>query len=210
MYPIIKRIFDFVLALLLVILLSPVMLVCAVVIKIEDKGAVLFRQQRPGLNEKIFTVYKFRTMSTQTQKDGVALSDMDRMTRVGKVLRMFSLDELPQLVNVLKGDMSFIGPRPLLVEYLDRYNSEQKRRHNVRPGISGWAQVNGRNAISWEEKFKLDCWYVDNMCIKTDIKILFMTVRNTLKREGINSGENVTMEPFTGNTAQITEQVGSR
>ena len=199
MYPKIKRGMDVTAALLGLIVLSPLMMACALAIKCADpKGPVLFRQYRPGQNEKIFTVYKFRTMRVETEKNGVPLSDMERMTGIGKILRSLSLDELPQLFNVLRGDMSFVGPRPLLVQYLPLYNAEQKRRHLVRPGISGWAQVHGRNAITWEEKFSLDCWYVDHLSFATDMKIFFMTVRNILRREGINSANDMTMEPFRG------------
>ncbi len=195
----IKRILDLVFAVILLILLSPIMLLAAIAIKIEDpKGPVLFKQKRPGKDTKIFTVYKFRTMRVETEKDGRPLSDMERITKVGAFLRKTSIDELPQLFNIIRGEMSFIGPRPLLVEYLDYYTPEQMRRHEVMPGISGWAQVNGRNAISWEEKFKYDVWYVDNMSFLLDLKIVFMTIYNILKREGINNSKWDTMPLFTG------------
>jgi len=195
----IKRILDFVFAVVLLILLSPIMLLAAIAIKIEDpKGPVLFKQKRPGKDAKIFTVYKFRTMRVETERDGRPLSDMERITKVGAFLRKISIDELPQLFNIIRGEMSFIGPRPLLVEYLDYYTPEQMRRHEVMPGISGWAQVNGRNAISWEEKFKYDVWYVDNMSFLLDLKIVFMTIYNILKREGINNSKWDTMPLFTG------------
>ena len=195
----IKRILDLVFAVILLILLSPIMLLAAIAIKIEDpKGPVLFKQRRPGKDAKIFTVYKFRTMRVETERDGRPLSDMERITKVGAFLRKISIDELPQLFNIIRGEMSFIGPRPLLVEYLDYYTPEQMRRHEVMPGISGWAQVNGRNAISWEEKFKYDVWYVDNMSFLLDLKIVFMTIYNILKREGINNSKWDTMPLFTG------------
>ena len=193
-----KRGIDVVGACILLFAAWPFMLIAAVAIKIEDpKGPVLFKQERPGKDEKIFTIYKFRTMKVATyDAEGNRLSDMERMTKTGKILRKISLDEFPQFINVLKGDMSFIGPRPLLVQYLKHYNEEQRRRHNVRPGISGWAQVNGRNAISWEEKFKLDVWYADNMSFKTDFKVLVKTVKNVLMRKDINNSEDNTMTYF--------------
>lgn len=195
----IKRILDFIFAIILLIITSPIILISVIVIKLEDpKGPILFKQKRPGKNTKIFTVYKFRTMRVETERNGRLLSDMERMTKVGSFLRKTSIDELPQLFNIIKGEMSFIGPRPLLVQYLEHYNKEQMRRHEVTPGISGWAQVNGRNAISWEEKFKLDVWYVDNISFKLDFKILVMTILNVLKREGINNSQNDTMPFFVG------------
>ncbi len=162
------------------------------------KGNPFFTQERPGKNEKIFKLIKFRTMTNAKDKDGNLLSDADRLTKYGKFLRNTSLDELPELFNILKGDMSVIGPRPLLVQYLPRYNEYQHRRHEVKPGLSGWAQVNGRNAISWEEKFEFDVEYVDNYSLSMDIKILFMTILNVLKRDGISSQTSVTMEEFMG------------
>ena len=162
------------------------------------KGNPFFAQERPGKDEKIFKLIKFRTMTNAKDKDGNLLSDADRLTRYGKFLRNTSLDELPELFNILKGDMSVIGPRPLLVQYLPRYNEYQHRRHEVKPGLSGWAQVNGRNAISWEEKFEFDVEYVDNYSLSMDIKILFMTILNVLKRDGISSQTSVTMEEFMG------------
>lgn len=175
------------------------MAVVCVAIKFSDGGHILFKQKRPGKDGKIFTVYKFRTMKEQTtDKNGNPLSDMERMTALGSFLRKTSVDELPQFVNVLKGEMSFIGPRPLLCEYLPLYSKEQMRRHEVRPGITGWAQVNGRNAISWEEKFAYDVYYVDNMSLSLDIKIIFMTIKNVLSHSGINSSEADTMEKFKG------------
>ena len=195
----VKRILDFVFAIILLVILSPIMLIAAIAIKIEDSnGPVLFKQKRPGKDAKIFTVYKFRTMKVETEKNGKPLTDMERMTKVGSILRKTSIDELPQLFNIIRGEMSFIGPRPLLVRYLELYTPEEMRRHEVLPGISGWAQVNGRNAISWEEKFKLDVWYVDNQSFLVDLKILFMTIYNILKREGINNSQGDTMPYFTG------------
>lgn len=176
------------------------MLIATMAIKAEDpKGPVLFRQKRPGKDAKIFEIYKFRTMKVETERDGRKLSDMERMTKVGSVLRKTSIDELPQLFNIIKGEMSFIGPRPLLVEYLKYYSREQMRRHEVIPGISGWAQVNGRNATTWEERFKNDVWYVDNVSFKLDFRIFFMTIYNILSRKGINNSEDDTMPIFDGN-----------
>lgn len=197
-YLIVKRIFDFSFALLLLILLSPIMLISAVAIKLESKGSAFFKQQRPGKDGKIFTIYKFRTMRMETEQNGRKLTDMERMTRVGSILRKTSIDELPQLINILRGEMSFIGPRPLLVEYLKYYTPEQMRRHEILPGISGWAQVNGRNGISWEEKFKLDVWYVDNISFWLDVKILLLTIWNVVSGKGINNSGNDTMPLFRG------------
>lgn len=200
----VKRFLDFVFAIILLIILWPIMVIAAIAIKIEDSnGPVLFKQKRPGKDAKIFTVYKFRTMKVETEKNGKPLTDMERMTKVGSILRKTSIDELPQLFNIIRGEMSFIGPRPLLVRYLELYTPEQMRRHEVLPGISGWAQVNGRNAISWEEKFKLDVWYVDNQSFLVDLKILFMTIYNILKREGINNSQGDTMPYFMGNSKKI-------
>jgi len=180
------------------------MLIATMAIKAEDpKGPVLFRQKRPGKDAKIFEIYKFRTMKVETERDGRKLSDMERMTKVGSVLRKTSIDELPQLFNIIKGEMSFIGPRPLLVEYLKYYSCEQMRRHEVIPGISGWAQVNGRNATTWEERFKNDVWYVDNVSFKLDFRIFFMTIYNILSRKGINNSEDDTM-PIFGDTNRLT------
>ncbi len=199
MYKLIKRMLDFFCSLFALILLSPVMVIAAILIKLDDGGPAVFRQKRPGKDGKVFEVYKFRTMTVRTEdKNGKPLSDMERMTKIGRILRKTSIDELPQFINVLKGDMSFIGPRPLLCEYLDLYSPHQARRHEVRPGISGWAQVNGRNAISWEEKFDYDVYYVDNISLFLDIKILFKTVVNIFKGSDINCSENNTMEKFTG------------
>ena len=199
MYKIIKRIADFIFALLALIAFSPIMLLASVFIKLDDGGPALFKQKRPGKDGKVFEVYKFRTMTVRTHdKNGKELSDMERMPKIGSLLRKTSVDELPQFINVLKGEMSFIGPRPLLCEYLSLYSPDQARRHEVRPGISGWAQVNGRNAISWEQKFNYDVYYVDNISFALDIRILFMTVKNILTKADINCSENNTMEKFTG------------
>ncbi|MCF6439039.1 sugar transferase [Pseudoalteromonas luteoviolacea] len=179
--------------------LSPVILLVAILIRLKLGGPILFTQSRPGLNGKIFKMMKFRTMLDAQDKDGNLLPDEQRMTPFGTLLRATSLDELPGLLNVLKGDMSLVGPRPLLVQYLPLYSEEQARRHNVRPGITGWAQVNGRNAISWEEKFTLDIWYVDNQSLMLDFKILLLTVKKVFVREGISADGHVTIEPFKGN-----------
>ena len=199
MYKYIKRGMDFAVAFIALLFLSPLMLIVSILIKINRDGPVLFKQKRPGLNGKIFTVYKFRTMSVKTHEpNGRELSAFERMSKIGSLLRKTSVDEIPQFINILKGDMSFIGPRPLLTEYLELYTPEQMRRHEVRPGISGWAQVNGRNTITWEEKFRHDVEYVDKMSFKMDIYILIKTVLNVLKQDGINSGEANTMEKFRG------------
>ena len=202
MYKYFKRIMDFVASLTALIILSPLIALSAVLVKISDGGSVIFKQRRPGKDGKIFTVYKFRTMSEKTEdENGRELSDVERMTKIGSFLRKTSLDELPQLFNVLKGDMSFIGPRPLLCEYLELYTPYQMRRHEVLPGISGLAQVNGRKAITWEEKFDYDVYYVDNMSFWLDLKIIFKTIKNTLKRADINCSDNNTMEKFRGTPA---------
>lgn len=197
-YPISKRIFDLILTLIGMIIALPVMLVIAILIRVKIGGPVLFKQRRPGLNGKIFTLYKFRTMSYLRDQNGNLLPDHQRLTNFGKNLRATSLDELPELFNVLKGEMSLVGPRPLLIQYLDRYSPEQKRRHLMPPGITGWAQINGRNAISWEEKFSLDTWYVDHWTIWLDIRILFLTVVKVIKREGISTQNQATAEEFMG------------
>lgn len=196
---IVKRFFDFTVSIFAIILLSIPIIIVALIVRITIGSPVMFKQQRPGLNGKPFYINKFRTMTNEMNSKGELLPNEERMTKAGKVIRKLSLDELPQLFNVLKGEMSFIGPRPLLMEYLPLYNEEQARRHDVRPGITGWAQVNGRNNIRWEERFKLDVWYVDNRSFVLDIKILFMTVRKVFKTEGVNKSDNVTMEPFKGN-----------
>lgn len=197
-HKILKRALDVFLSVLAIITLFPVIAIIALLIRLKLGGPVIFRQHRPGKNEKIFVMYKFRTMNNGKDESGKLLPDSIRLTKFGKILRSTSLDELPELFNIIKGDMSIIGPRPLLVEYLPRYTSEQKRRHNVRPGLSGWAQVNGRNAISWEEKFKLDIEYTQNISFLWDVKIIMKTIINVFKREGIHSGSSATMEPFLG------------
>lgn len=194
----IKRPMDFILSLIAILMLSPVFLIVAFLVKTKLGSPVLFKQERPGLNGTIFKMYKFRTMTDEKSENGELLSDSFRLTRFGKFLRSTSLDELPGLFNILKGDMSIIGPRPLLVQYLPLYNEHQKRRHEVRPGLSGLAQVNGRNAISWEEKFNYDVKYVENISFITDWKIIFLTIKKVFIREGINSQTAVTMEPFKG------------
>ncbi|MGG0249782.1 sugar transferase [Peribacillus frigoritolerans] len=199
-YLVLKRILDFIFSLILLIIASPIMVIAAIAVSLESKGSSLFKQERPGKNGEVFTVFKFRTMKIETEKDGQLLTDMERMTKVGSLLRKTSVDELPQLFNILRGEMSFIGPRPLLVKYLEYYSEEQMRRHEVTPGISGWAQVNGRNTISWEEKFKSDLWYVDNISLSLDLKILWLTIYNVLNRKDINNSQGDTMPYFTGNT----------
>lgn len=173
---VIKRFFDIFFSLFFIVILSPILLIVCLLVRIKLGSPIFFRQKRPGLHGKVFTMFKFRSMIDKKDAEGNLLPDTDRLTRLGKFLRSTSIDELPELYNILKGDMSFVGPRPLLVKYLERYSPEQARRHEVKPGLTGWAQVNGRNAISWEEKFKLDVWYVDNWNLMLDIKILWMTV----------------------------------
>ncbi|WP_322522349.1 sugar transferase [Guyparkeria halophila] len=194
-----KRVFDFSVSLLALLLLSPMLLVLAVLIRWKLGSPIFFRQTRPGVGGRPFRMIKFRTMLDAVDEFGDPLPDERRMTRLGHFLRATSLDELPELWNVIKGDMSLVGPRPLLMEYLPLYNAEQMRRHDVRPGITGWAQVNGRNAVSWEEKFKLDCWYVDNQSFWLDVKILFLTVKKVIAREGVSASDHVTAERFRGN-----------
>lgn len=193
-----KRLFDLTVCLTLLILLSPLILVVALLIYINLGSPVIFKQGRPGYQAKIFRMYKFRTMLNVFDKSGNPLPDEQRLTSLGRILRSISLDELPSLVNVILGDMSLVGPRPLLIEYLPLYSREQARRHQVKPGITGWAQVNGRNALSWDDKFKLDVYYVDNHNMWFDIKILFLTVKKVFFREGITGEGHVTMEKFTG------------
>ena len=199
----VKRWMDFLLSLLAIIVLSPIIAVVAALVRVKLGSPVLFRQPRPGKDEKIFNMYKFRTMTDGRDENGELLPDEVRLTKFGKFLRSTSLDELPELFNILKGDMSIIGPRPLLVEYLSRYNAEQKRRHEVRPGLSGLAQANGRNAISWEQKFKYDVEYVDHVTFLGDWKIIFQTIWNVLKRDGISSDTAVTMEKFMGTEESV-------
>lgn len=195
----IKRIIDFIGALVLLLLLSPILLVVTIWLHFANKGAgAFFFQERPGLHGKIFRIVKYKTMTDERDADGNLLPDAQRLTKVGRFVRSTSIDELPQLWNVLKGDMSFIGPRPLLVQYLPLYSEEQAHRHDVRPGITGWAQCHGRNAISWTEKFKLDVWYVRNISLITDIKVIAETISIVLKRDGISSSTSETMECFDG------------
>ena len=193
-----KRLFDFIVALSASLFLLPVIIIVALLIRLKLGSPILFTQDRPGLNGNVFKMMKFKSMLDGKDRQGNLLPDDERMTPFGAFLRSTSLDELPGLFNVLKGDMSLVGPRPLLMQYLPLYNNEQARRHDVRPGITGWAQVNGRNAISWEKKFKLDVWYVDNKSLLLDIKILFLTVKKVFVREGITGDGHVTIEPFKG------------
>lgn len=197
-----KRPMDFILSLIAIVVLSPVLLVVYILVRTKLGSPVIFKQERPGLNEQIFTMYKFRTMTDERDENGELLPDSVRLTKFGRFLRSTSLDELPELFNILKGDMSLVGPRPLLVQYLPLYNNFQKRRHEVRPGLTGLAQVNGRNAISWEDKFNLDVKYVDNITFIGDCKIMFLTIKKVFVREGINSETAATMEPFEGNTKE--------
>ncbi len=195
---IIKRIFDFTASLCGLILLSPILIVVALLIRLNLGSPIFFTQDRVGKHNKVFKMIKFRSMKDVGDKDGNLLPDEMRLTKFGKILRSTSLDELPELINVLKGDMSLIGPRPLLVDYLPLYSEDQIRRHNVLPGLTGWAQINGRNNLSWNEKFNLDVWYVDNWSLILDIKIFFLTIYKVFKREGISQDGNVTMERFNG------------
>ncbi|WP_334126836.1 sugar transferase [Empedobacter brevis] len=195
----IKRFFDFFIALVGLIILSPIFIIITIGLYFANQGKPFFFQARPGLNEKIFKIIKFKTMNDKKDKNGNLLPDADRLTSIGAFVRKTSLDEIPQLINVLKGDMAIIGPRPLLPQYLPLYNEDQKRRHNVRPGITGWAQVNGRNAISWAKKFELDVWYVDHISFGTDLKVFFTTFKKVFKSEGISADGHVTIEPFNGN-----------
>jgi len=195
-----KRTFDLLFAAILIIVTVPLLLLIALLVRLTLGPPVLFRQERPGLNGQPFLIYKFRTM-TNDCCNGKLLDDSERLTKMGKILRRFSLDELPQLFSVLKGDLSMVGPRPLLMEYLSLYTPAQARRHTVKPGITGWAQVNGRNALSWEERFKLDVWYVDNQSFFIDMKILWMTLINVFRGDGINQDGHVTMEKFRGSNS---------
>ena len=194
-----KRFWDLGISLMVLITISPILLIVTIWLHFANKGAgAFFFQERPGKNAKIFKIIKFKTMTDERDADGNLLPDEKRLTKVGKFVRSTSIDELPQLINVLKGDMALIGPRPLLVQYLPLYSKEQARRHEVRPGISGWAQCHGRNAISWTEKFKLDVWYVDHVSLMTDLKVIFITIKNVLMRKDINSATAATMEAFNG------------
>ena len=199
-----KPLGDFFAAFVLLILLSPIILVTIILLLITNKGSVFFFQQRPGLNSVPFNIIKFKTMRDAFDRDGKPLPDDVRLTKIGRIVRSFSVDELLQLINVIRGDMSLVGPRPLLMRYLHRYSPEQARRHLVKPGITGWAQVNGRNAICWQDKFELDVFYVDNQSFLLDCKILWMTFLNVIFRKNINASENLTMSEFLGNDAQST------
>lgn len=194
-----KRIVDLITSVLAIIITSPLLAIVSLLLIIENGRSFIFFQKRPGYNEKPFCILKFKTMSDQKDADGNLLPDMERLTVVGRWLRKLSLDELPQLFNVLKGEMSIIGPRPLLFKYIPLYTGQQRRRHQVKPGITGWAQVNGRNAISWEQKFKLDLYYVDHLSFAIDIKVVWLTIIKILKRDGINQSDDRPMQPFEGN-----------
>ena len=194
-----KPLTDTLLALVILLLTSPILLLITLLLLVVNRGKPFFLQNRPGKGGKIFKLIKYRTMRDAYNRDGKPLPDKDRLTRTGSFVRSFSLDELPQLINVLKGDMSLVGPRPLLVEYLPLYNKEQARRHDVKPGITGWAQVNGRNAISWDEKFNLDVWYVDHLSLILDLKIILLTIKKVFQRQGINASSQNTMTAFEGN-----------
>jgi sugar transferase EpsL len=199
--PVLKRLFDLTLTIPLIILISPIILIITLLVLIIHGKPVIFKQIRPGFRGKPFTVYKFRTMNDSRDNEGNRLPDAQRLTSLGKFLRASSLDELPEFLNVLRGEMSLVGPRPLLIQYLERYSPEQARRHDVTPGITGWAQVNGRNAITWEDKFKLDLYYVDNWSLWFDLKIILMTLWKWIKREGINQPGHATAEEFMGNNS---------
>ena len=194
-----KRLLDLIVAIIMLLLLSPVFIAVFITLMVANRGKAFFYQSRPGLNEEIFKIIKFRSMNDKKDKNGNLLPDEDRLTKVGLFIRKTSLDEIPQLLNVLIGDMSLVGPRPLLISYIPLYNEHQKKRHLVKPGITGWAQVNGRNAISWQQKFAYDVWYVENCSFLLDCKILWMTLSKVLKREGISSSTSATMEAFKGN-----------
>lgn len=195
-----KRLFDFIISACVLLIIWPILLLITIFLHFSNHGAgAFFTQSRPGKNGKIFKLIKFKSMTDERDADGNLLPDAQRLTKVGKFIRSTSLDELPQLINVFKGDMALIGPRPLLPEYLPLYSKEQARRHEVRPGITGWAQVHGRNAISWQEKFRLDVWYADHCSLAIDLKIIWLTIMKVVKREGISSSTSVTMEPFKGN-----------
>tara|TARA_B100001093_G_scaffold469682_1_gene490585 strand:+ start:411 stop:1037 length:627 start_codon:yes stop_codon:yes gene_type:complete len=194
-----KTVFDFTFALIILIIVSPILLITCFILVLYNQGSPFFTQKRPGKNNRVFRLIKFKTMNDKRDEFGKLLPDNERITSIGSFVRKTSIDELPQLINVLLGDMSLVGPRPLLVEYLPLYNKSQMKRHDVRPGITGWAQVNGRNSISWKEKFVLDVWYVENQSFLLDIKILFLTINKVFRKEGISEKNNVTMSKFTGN-----------
>lgn len=205
-----KRAFDLAAALVLLVLLSPLIAATAAIVRWGMGRPVLFRQRRPGWHGRPFDLFKFRTMTDETGPGGLLLTDAERLTPTGSFLRRFSLDELPQLINVLRGDMSLVGPRPLLMEYLPLYSPEQQRRHDVRPGITGWAQVNGRNALPWEERFRMDVWYVDNRSLLLDLRILGLTVLRLFRARGINEPGQATMTPFRGSGEKAWDQVSPR
>tara|TARA_B100001741_G_scaffold286348_1_gene263162 strand:- start:182 stop:787 length:606 start_codon:yes stop_codon:yes gene_type:complete len=196
----VKRSLEFIFTFLILLFLMPIFFLVALLVLVNLGSPIYFKQSRPGLNGKVFNIFKFRTMTNKHDNNGILLPDKDRITKFGQFLRSTSLDELPSLWSVLNGDMSLIGPRPLLVEYLPLYSKKQARRHEVRPGVTGWAQVNGRNAISWDEKFEMDVWYVDNQSFLLDIKILLLTLKKVIKRDGISHNNHVTMDKFKGNT----------
>lgn len=198
----IKPVSDFILALISVIVLSPVFLICIIVLLIVNRGKVFFIQQRPGKNAKLFSLIKFRTMVDRKDNNGILLPDSLRITKTGKFMRLYSIDELPQLINILFGKMSFVGPRPLLAKYIPLYSPRQARRHEVKPGLTGWTQVNGRNNLAWEQKFELDVYYVDNISALLDVRIMFRTVKSVLKREGINHSMENTMPVFSGSMTE--------
>ncbi|WP_027077520.1 sugar transferase [Maribacter antarcticus] len=202
MYPIIKRLLDFLVAFTVLLLALPLLVVITLTLYVVNQGKPFFIQHRPGKNERIFKIIKFKSMNDKKGPDGILLPDGERITKFGKFVRKSSLDELPQLWNVLKGDMSLIGPRPLLISYLSRYNQEQRKRHKVRPGITGWAQVNGRNAISWKKKFEYDVWYVEHISLKLDVKIFFNTFKKVFKGADISASNNATMQEFIKNEQQ--------
>lgn len=193
-----KRVLDFIIALLALLTFFPVIFIVIIFLFISNKGKPFFFQPRPGKNEKIFNIIKFKSMNDNRDEKGELLPFDQRITKIGRFIRKYSLDEIPQLINVLKGDMSIIGPRPLLVKYLPIYNDFQRRRHDVRPGITGWAQINGRNSISWNEKFKFDIWYIENISFKTDLKIFLLTIKKVLFKKNINNSKNLNMPTFTG------------
>lgn len=195
---IIKPFFDFIVSIFVIVLVSPILLLSMLLLAVENKGSIFFFQERPGKDAHIFKLMKLKTMNNKVDKSGNLLPDSFRLTKTGKIIRKLSLDELPQFFNVLKGDMSIIGPRPLLIEYLPLYSEEQKRRHSVKPGITGWAQVNGRNTISWQNKFKYDLYYVDHISFMLDLKILFLTINKIIKQDGISPTDGLTMEEFKG------------
>ncbi|MEG2235365.1 MAG: sugar transferase [Clostridia bacterium] len=201
-----KRILDFILSLIAIIILSPMLLILWIIVRIKLGKPAIFKQERPGLNEKLFILYKFRTMTDEKDHNGNLLLDSKRLTKFGKFLRSTSLDELPELINILKGDMSIVGPRPLLVEYLDLYNEEQKHRHDIRPGLTGLAQINGRNTLSWEDKFKTDLEYISKISLLIDINIIINTILKVIKKDGISQSQDVqTSQKFSGNKVNINE-----